>query len=60
MPLASPHDSDVALIGTGIAPLIAAAHLISQGKRVLVLNPDFDFFLEDSELPLDPMLPLEG
>jgi hypothetical protein len=56
--LNGPHDSDVALIGTGVAPLIAASHLIAQGKRVLVLNPDFDFFLEDSELPLDPMLPL--
>lgn len=52
------HDSDVALIGTGIAPLIAASYLISQGKSVLVLNPDFDFFLEDSELPLDPLYPL--
>jgi hypothetical protein len=54
----SSRDSDVAVIGTGIAPLIAASHLISQGKSVLVLNPDFDFFLEDSELPLDPMFPL--
>lgn len=46
---------DVALIGTGLAPLIAAASLISQGRSVLVLNPDSDFFLEDSELPLDPL-----
>src|SRR6185295_9577656 len=50
-------DSDVALVGTGVAPLIAAQHLLSQGKSVLVLNPDRDFFLEDSELPLDPLLP---
>jgi hypothetical protein len=54
----SPFDSDVALIGTGLAPLVAASHLLSQGKSVLVLNPDFDFFLEDSELSLDPLLPL--
>src|ERR1700722_19873625 len=54
----SPYDSDVALIGTGLAPLVAASHLISQGKSVLVLNPDFDFFLEDSEMELDPLLPL--
>jgi hypothetical protein len=52
-----PSDSDVALLGTGVAPLIAAQHLLSQGKSVLVLNPDRDFFLEDSELPLDPLLP---
>jgi hypothetical protein len=52
-----PSDSDVALLGTGVAPLIAAQHLSSQGKSVLVLNPDRDFFLEDSELPLDPLLP---
>src|SRR5277367_6361899 len=52
-----PSDSDVALLGTGVAPLVAAQHLISQGKSVLVLNPDRDFFLEDSELPLDPLLP---
>src|SRR5436190_17155736 len=51
-------DSDVAVLGTGIAPLIGATHLLTQGKSVLVLNPDRDFFLEDSELPLDPLLPL--
>src|SRR3954471_16675553 len=55
-----PSDSDVALVGTGIASLVAAQHLLSQGKSVLVLNPDRDFFLEDSELPLDPLLPLPG
>jgi hypothetical protein len=49
-------DSDVALLGTGIASLVAANHLLVQGKSVLLLNPDRDFFLEDSELPLDPML----
>lgn len=51
-------DSDVALIGTGLAPLIAASYLLNQGKSVLLLNPDFDFFLENSELPLDPLLPV--
>ena len=50
-------DSDIAVLGTGIAPLIAATYLLSQGKSVLLLNPDRDFFLEDSELPLDPFLP---
>ncbi len=49
-------DSDIALFGTGLAPLVAANFLIAQGKSVLLLNPDRDFFLEDSELPLDPML----
>jgi hypothetical protein len=49
-------DSDVALLGTGVAPLVAASHLLAQGKSVLLLNPDWDFFLEDSELPLDPFL----
>lgn len=47
---------DFALFGTGLAPLIAAQHLLLQGKSVLLLNPDLDFFLEDSELPLDPLL----
>jgi hypothetical protein len=51
-----PLDSDITLLGTGIAPLVAAHHLILQGKKVLILNPDLDFFLEDSELPLDPLL----
>ncbi len=51
-----PFDSEVALVGTGLAPLVAAAELSSRGIATLVLNPDFDFFLEDSELPLDPML----
>src|SRR4051812_32191399 len=49
-------DSDVALLGTGIAPLVAANYFLLQGKSVLLLNPDWDFFLEDSELPLDPLL----
>jgi hypothetical protein len=49
-------DSDVALLGTGVAPLVAASYLLAQGKSVLLLNPDWDFFLEDSELPLDPLL----
>jgi hypothetical protein len=53
-------DCEIALIGTGAAPLIAAAYLLAQGRRVLVLNPDRDFFLEDSELPLDPLLPVVG
>ncbi|HUP56875.1 MAG TPA: FAD-dependent oxidoreductase [Bdellovibrionota bacterium] len=52
-----PSDCDVALVGTGIAPLVAAKHLLAQGRSVLVLNPDRDFFLEDSELPIDPLLP---
>ncbi len=49
-------DSDVAILGTGVAPLVAANHLLLQGKSVLLLNPDGDFFLEDSELSLDPLL----
>jgi hypothetical protein len=52
-------DSDFVLIGTGLAPLVAANQLLAEGKSVLILNPDFDFFLEDSELPLDPLLDLE-
>lgn len=55
-----PFDSEVALFGTGLAPLIAASHFLGQGKSVVLLNPDHDFFLEDSELPLDPFLPSEG
>jgi hypothetical protein len=56
MPLAGTYD--VALLGTGAAPLVAASHLMAQGKSVLLLNPDRDFFLEDSELPLDPIWPV--
>lgn len=51
-----PLDNELVLLGTGLAPLVAASHLISEGKSVLLLNPDFDFFLEESELPLDPLL----
>jgi hypothetical protein len=53
-------DSEIALLGTGIAPLIAAKLLVEEGRSVLLLNPDFDFFREDSELPLDPLWPLLG
>ncbi|OFZ19881.1 MAG: hypothetical protein A2X94_14570 [Bdellovibrionales bacterium GWB1_55_8] len=54
-------DSDVALIGTGAATLVAAHHLMQRGLSVLLLNPDGDFFLEDSELSFDPLwLPSSG
>ena len=49
---------DVVLVGTGLAPLVAAQQLRSQGKEVLLLNPDYDFFREDSELCLDPFWPI--
>jgi choline dehydrogenase-like flavoprotein len=44
---------DYLLIGTGVAPLLAAQRLTQRGDSVVILNPDYDFFLEDSELPLD-------
>ncbi len=44
---------DFVLVGTGVAPLLAAARMIHAGKRVVLVNPDRDFFLENSELPLD-------
>jgi hypothetical protein len=53
-------DSDVALLGTGVAPLVAAARLLAEGKSVLLLNPEWDFFREDSELPLDPLWPVDS
>ena len=49
--------SDVVLIGTGVAPLAAATRLMAEGKKVLLLNPDWDFFRENSELPFDPFWP---
>ncbi|MBI3534239.1 MAG: hypothetical protein HY072_01955 [Deltaproteobacteria bacterium] len=51
-----PIDSDIVLIGTGIAPLVCASKFLSEGKSVLLLNPDWDFFQENSELPLSPLL----
>lgn len=51
--------ADFALVGTGVAPLIAARILLERGSTVAILNPERDFFLEESELPLDPIL-LEG
>ncbi len=48
------------LIGTGLAPLIAAQILLRQGKSVLLLNPDYDFFSENSEFGFDPLLPWKG
>jgi hypothetical protein len=44
---------DFLLVGTGVAPLLAAQRLVQRGETVAVLNPDADFFLENSELPLD-------
>lgn len=54
-----PKECDVALLGTGVAPLIAAFNLLSEGKSVLLLNPDWDFFCENSELPFDPLWPVQ-
>ena len=51
-------DSDLVIIGTGVAPLVAAQHLSLRGKSVLVLNPERDFFIENSELDLDPLWPV--
>ena len=50
--------ADVAILGTGVAALAAANRLAAEGKSVLLLNPDRDFFGEDSELPLDPLWPV--
>ncbi len=44
---------DYLLVGTGAAPLLAAQRLSNRGDTVAILNPDADFFLENSELPLD-------
>jgi hypothetical protein len=44
---------DYLLVGTGAAPLLAAQRLIQRGDSVVIINPDPDFFLENSELPLD-------
>lgn len=60
MALEAKWDSDVVLLGTGVAPLLAAARFLSEGHRVLILNPDRDFFREGSELPLDPLLTSTG
>ena len=49
-------ECDFALLGTGLAPLLAAQALGRQGGSVLLLNPDHDFFRENSELPLEPIL----
>lgn len=46
---------DYLLVGTGAAPLLAAQRLQQRGDSVSILNPDIDFFLEGSELPLDLM-----
>jgi hypothetical protein len=44
---------DYLLVGTGAAPLLAAQRLTQRGDTVVIVNPDPDFFLENSELPLD-------
>lgn len=53
-------DFEVAIMGTGVAPLVAANMLQAHGKNVLLLNPDWDFFRENSELPLDPLWPISA
>ena len=48
------HAKDLICIGTGVAPLLAAAQALEEGRSVWILNPDRDFFRENSELPIDP------
>ncbi len=50
-------EADFVLLGTGLAPLLAAQSLMRHGHAVLVLNPHHDFFREDSELCFEPVLP---
>lgn len=45
--------AQVALIGSGMAPLIVMRNLVQDGYRVVLINPLRDFFVEQSELPLD-------
>ncbi len=49
-------DSEFVLLGTGLAPLVTAAELLAAGRRVVLINPEPDFFAEDSEFPLDPLV----
>jgi len=49
---------DIALVGTGVASLVAAQIFLRRGWSVLHLNPDHDFFIENSELPFDPSVAL--
>ena len=58
MAFGSPLACDVALLGTGVAPLVAASRFIAEGKSVLLLNPEWDYFGENSELSLDPFWPM--
>ncbi len=53
------RERDVALVGTGLAPLLAAQAYLRKGFSVLLLNPEPDFFGEDSELPMDPTVAVD-
>ncbi len=44
---------DTVLIGTGLAPLVTAIRCLQEGQTVALVNPHRDYFLEDTELPLD-------
>jgi hypothetical protein len=46
---------DIVIIGTGLAALIAARRLLEEGYSPLILNPDPDFFQEESELAFQPL-----
>ncbi len=47
------HKVNYLLVGTGVAPLLAAQRLVNRGETVAILNPERDFFLENSEMSLD-------
>jgi hypothetical protein len=48
--------ADFILIGTGLAPLIAAQRLLAEGADVVLVNPESAPFAENAELPLAPFL----
>jgi len=54
------HKTDIVLIGTGLAPLISAMGFLSHGKQVVILNPEKDYFSENSEFSLDPLNPVDS
>ena len=47
---------DTVLVGTGLAPLVTAIRCLQEGQSVALINPQRDYFLEDTELPLDVAL----
>lgn len=54
-----PQEVDYVLVGTGLSTLLSLKLILDQGGTAILLNPEREFFSENSELDFSPVFELE-